>query len=140
MLVSFLAYSSTLKMEAACSSEKSVDFQRITRRYNTEERIQLYSDMLQVPIAHDDLLMEIISRSAPSCKLICIWNAKLQCAKNWLDIKQRVQHKGIDGRRQRNRAWDTDLCPVDPFTLTGSINRAPLAKDGQKLHNHRVLV
>jgi hypothetical protein len=32
MLVSCLAYSLTLKMEAACSSEMSVDFQRTTRR------------------------------------------------------------------------------------------------------------
>jgi hypothetical protein len=32
-----LAYSSTLKMEATCSSETSVDFQRITRRYIPEE-------------------------------------------------------------------------------------------------------
>jgi hypothetical protein len=38
MLVSYLAYSSTLKMEATCSSETSVDFQRITRRYIPEER------------------------------------------------------------------------------------------------------
>jgi hypothetical protein len=30
--------------------------------------------------------------------------------------------KEIDGSRQRNRAWNTDLYPVDPFTLTGSIN------------------
>jgi hypothetical protein len=31
MLVSFLAYSSTLKIEATCFSETSVDFQRTTR-------------------------------------------------------------------------------------------------------------
>jgi hypothetical protein len=30
---SSLAYSSTLKIEAACSSEMSVEFQRTTRRY-----------------------------------------------------------------------------------------------------------
>jgi hypothetical protein len=33
-----LAYSSTLKMEATCSSEKSVDFQRATRCYIPEDR------------------------------------------------------------------------------------------------------
>jgi hypothetical protein len=33
MLVSHLVYSSTLKMEAACFSVMSVDFQRTTRRY-----------------------------------------------------------------------------------------------------------
>jgi hypothetical protein len=37
-LVSFLAYSSTLKMEAKGSSEMSVDFQRTTRRYTPEDR------------------------------------------------------------------------------------------------------
>jgi hypothetical protein len=34
--ISSLAYSSTLKMEATCSSETSVDFQRATLRYITE--------------------------------------------------------------------------------------------------------
>jgi hypothetical protein len=38
-LVSCLAYSSTLKIEATCSSETSVYFQRTTRRYITEDRI-----------------------------------------------------------------------------------------------------
>jgi hypothetical protein len=37
-LVSCLAYSSTLKMKATCSSETSVDFQRITRRYIPDDR------------------------------------------------------------------------------------------------------
>jgi hypothetical protein len=36
-LVSCSAYSSTLKMEAICSSETSVDFQRTTRRYIPED-------------------------------------------------------------------------------------------------------
>jgi hypothetical protein len=36
-LVSCSAYSSTLKMEAMCSSETSVDFQRTTRRYIPED-------------------------------------------------------------------------------------------------------
>jgi hypothetical protein len=34
------AYSSTLKMEAICSSETSVDFQRTTRRYMPEDNIR----------------------------------------------------------------------------------------------------
>jgi hypothetical protein len=33
-----LAYSSTLKMEATCSCETSVDFQRTTLRYIPEDR------------------------------------------------------------------------------------------------------
>jgi hypothetical protein len=37
MLVSCSAYSSTLKMEAICSSETSVDFQRNARRYIPED-------------------------------------------------------------------------------------------------------
>jgi hypothetical protein len=37
MLVSCLAYSSTLKMEAICSSDTSVDFQQFTRRYIPED-------------------------------------------------------------------------------------------------------
>jgi hypothetical protein len=37
-LVSFEAFSSTLKMEAICSSEMLVDFQRLTLRYIREER------------------------------------------------------------------------------------------------------
>jgi hypothetical protein len=37
-MVSCSAYSSTLKMEATCFSETSVDFQRTTRRYITEDR------------------------------------------------------------------------------------------------------
>jgi hypothetical protein len=38
MLVSCLAYFSNLKMEATCSSETSVDFQRTTRRYVPEDK------------------------------------------------------------------------------------------------------
>jgi hypothetical protein len=37
MLISCLAYYSILEMEAACSSEKFVDFQLTTRRYILED-------------------------------------------------------------------------------------------------------
>jgi hypothetical protein len=37
-VMSYLAYSSTLKVEAICSPETSVEFQRTTRRYIPEER------------------------------------------------------------------------------------------------------
>jgi hypothetical protein len=37
-LVSYLAYSSILKMEAICTSEMPVDFQHTTRRYIPENR------------------------------------------------------------------------------------------------------
>jgi hypothetical protein len=39
-LVSCLAYSSILKMDATCSSEASVEFQRTTRRYIPEDGIR----------------------------------------------------------------------------------------------------
>jgi hypothetical protein len=39
MLVSFLAYSSTLKMEAKYSCETSFEFQRSTRRYIAEDKM-----------------------------------------------------------------------------------------------------
>jgi hypothetical protein len=39
MLVSCLAYSFNLKMEAIISSETSIDFHRTTKRYIPEERI-----------------------------------------------------------------------------------------------------
>jgi hypothetical protein len=42
VLVSCLPYSLTLKMEATCSSETSVDFQRTTRRHIQEARTLLY--------------------------------------------------------------------------------------------------
>jgi hypothetical protein len=38
MLVSCLAYSSTLKMEVSCYSKTSVDFQRTTQRYIPKDR------------------------------------------------------------------------------------------------------
>jgi hypothetical protein len=38
MLISCLAYPSTLKMEVTCSTETSVDFQRTTWRYIPEDR------------------------------------------------------------------------------------------------------
>jgi hypothetical protein len=38
MLVSYLAYSSSLKMETTCSSETSDDFQRTTQPYIPEDK------------------------------------------------------------------------------------------------------
>jgi hypothetical protein len=37
-LISYLAYSLTLKMEATCSSKMSVDFEWTTQRYIPEDR------------------------------------------------------------------------------------------------------
>jgi hypothetical protein len=55
MLVSCLAYSSTLKMEATCSSEMSVHFERTKRRYIPGD-ITLYTPC-------------IISGSSPNVKV-----------------------------------------------------------------------
>jgi hypothetical protein len=41
LLVYYLAYSSTLKMEATCSFETLIDFQRTTRHYIADDRIGL---------------------------------------------------------------------------------------------------
>jgi hypothetical protein len=41
MLVSCLAYSSTLKMKVTCSSEMLVDFQQTTRRYISKSIINV---------------------------------------------------------------------------------------------------
>jgi hypothetical protein len=38
MLVSYLAYSSNLKIKTTCSSENSTEFQRTTRRYIPEDK------------------------------------------------------------------------------------------------------
>jgi hypothetical protein len=46
MLVSCLAYSSTMKMEATYSSETSVDFQRTKRRYIPEDKTIQNFDVL----------------------------------------------------------------------------------------------
>jgi hypothetical protein len=42
MLVSLLVFTSTLKIEAICSSETSFDFQQTIRRYNRCENIKFY--------------------------------------------------------------------------------------------------
>jgi hypothetical protein len=42
IIVSYLAYFRTLKMEPTCSSETSADFQPITRRYIPEDRTLLF--------------------------------------------------------------------------------------------------
>jgi hypothetical protein len=42
-LVSCLAYSSTLKMEATCSPGTSVDFQRTTRRHVISQKTELFT-------------------------------------------------------------------------------------------------
>jgi hypothetical protein len=55
-LVFCLDYSSTLKMEATCSPEKSVDFQRTTRRYIPDDSSTLrpfsYRPIIKCTIKH----------------------------------------------------------------------------------------
>jgi hypothetical protein len=59
MLVSYLAYSSTLKMEETCSSETSVDFQRATRQYITEYRTL---QNISTPLDRLEILFEKFSQ------------------------------------------------------------------------------
>jgi hypothetical protein len=56
-LVSCLAFSLTLEMEVACSPEKSVEFQRTTRRFNPEVRAPHYRpcEILRSYIGHLDI-------------------------------------------------------------------------------------
>jgi hypothetical protein len=64
-LISCSAYSSTLKMEAICSSETSVEFQRITQRYIPEDST-LHHILCSV------LMRVITSRSGfPLCGRAC---------------------------------------------------------------------
>jgi hypothetical protein len=58
-----LAYSSTLKMEATCSSETSVGIQRTTRRYIPVELITIY-DVAQRAMK----VRELHRRVFPSCE------------------------------------------------------------------------
>jgi hypothetical protein len=52
MLVSYLAYSSTLKMMATCSSETSVDCQRNIWRYIPEDETSRASESFNVAYAY----------------------------------------------------------------------------------------
>jgi hypothetical protein len=47
MMISCLAFSSTLNMETKCSSETSVDFQRTTQRHVPEDRILSLPSLLK---------------------------------------------------------------------------------------------
>jgi hypothetical protein len=73
MLVPCFAYFSTLKMEATCSSETSVGFQRATRSYSEPGYRSRYSDWLRVgrprgrsssPGGVKNFLFSTLSRSA----------------------------------------------------------------------------
>jgi hypothetical protein len=59
VLVAYLAYSSTLKIEAIFSSETLVDLHRATRRYIPQDRNSLYS-LVPLFIAHNIVLGGII--------------------------------------------------------------------------------
>jgi hypothetical protein len=61
----FSAYSSTLKREAICSSETSVDFQRTTRRY----------------IPEDSALQDLYSlKFGPDLNFVCLEYKSIRCA------------------------------------------------------------
>jgi hypothetical protein len=56
MLVSFLAYSSTLKMVVTCSSETSADFQQTAQLYIPEDRTIHFKVILEV---NKDTVLEV---------------------------------------------------------------------------------
>jgi hypothetical protein len=75
-LLSSLAYSSILKIEATCSSETSIEFQRIARRYTPEDGIL----QLSIAITSDSARTERNSYVAAKCLLLepglgCQWNS-----------------------------------------------------------------
>jgi hypothetical protein len=58
-MISCLAYSSTVKMEATCSSQTSADIQRTTPRYIPEDRTiedELFVKRGMLPQLHDNLV------------------------------------------------------------------------------------
>jgi hypothetical protein len=73
LLVSCLAYSSTMKTEATCSSETSVDFLRSTRRYIPDDRNlqfsavvhEFHADCLLLPPMTSYKLHEISTKGSP---------------------------------------------------------------------------
>jgi hypothetical protein len=66
MLVSWLAYFSTLKIEATCSSETSVEFQRTTRRYIPENRTTLESIQISHTLSPCSLVITEVEQKGRS--------------------------------------------------------------------------
>jgi predicted membrane protein len=74
-LASCLAYTSILKVEAR-SSETSVDFQRITRRYITKERTLRTSQFLMTMIMKINIFWDVTPFSLVDLKATC-WRKPL---------------------------------------------------------------
>jgi hypothetical protein len=74
MLVSCLAYSSTLKMEAMCTSETSVVFQRTTQFFITEDSSlhDHYCENLKSYIYENSLKKNEMGYTDTSILLICV--------------------------------------------------------------------
>jgi hypothetical protein len=66
-LVSCLSYSSTLKIEATCSSEASVNFQRTTWRYFTEDRTLKYRLLAGSQVPRDCRKKQTESKVSVGC-------------------------------------------------------------------------
>jgi hypothetical protein len=83
-LVYCLVYSSTMKMEAICYSETSVDFQRATRRYIAEE--STYSLQMQQADQHPRVTWGSFRKIRPASAdntWCCSEQRRLQPVHNW---------------------------------------------------------
>jgi hypothetical protein len=69
-MLSRLAYSSAMKMEATCSSETSVDFRRTTRRYIPEDRT-VHTNSFFISIS-------LVFESRPDDRVSCIFRCPPQ--------------------------------------------------------------
>jgi hypothetical protein len=91
-LVCCSAYSSTLKIEAKCSSELSIDFQRTTRRYIQEDSAALISKIPQILLfffslhgfgrlacSHSELVLKLLRILWLRFRTVH-WSRKLSCS------------------------------------------------------------
>jgi hypothetical protein len=78
MLVSCVAYSSILKMEGICSSEKSADYQRTMRLYSPEDIILQLSSIWIHILARFTMKSVMLRRASGQFTLLAA--SKIQCS------------------------------------------------------------
>jgi hypothetical protein len=96
-LVSWLTYFSTLRMEATCSSETSVDFQRTTRRYIPEDRTlhnHLYENLKSylLNIFNSIIFLERGTAFLRTC--LAIFVLYLKCFQSVMQCGEYVESRG----------------------------------------------
>jgi hypothetical protein len=103
------AYSSTLKMEAMCSSETSADFQRTTRRYIPEdstlynhhcENLKSYTVFLHRQVTHR--YVRRFGKVGAACHLLSRWFLARLIPRPWrwrryFPPKRRLTYNGLHG-------------------------------------------